>query len=38
VHAFADQLHAMMLWNEFAGRWLRHDDFVFPEPAATSRA
>jgi len=31
VHAFADQLHAVMFWNEFAGRWLRHDDFVLPE-------
>lgn len=31
VHEFADQLHAMMFWNEFAGRWLRYDDFVFPE-------
>jgi hypothetical protein len=31
VHEFADQLHAMMVWNEFAGRWLRYDDFVFPE-------
>jgi hypothetical protein len=26
-----DQLHAMMFWSEFAGRWLRYDDFVFPE-------
>ena len=22
---------AVMFWNEFAGRWLRHDDFVLPE-------
>jgi hypothetical protein len=20
-----------LFWNEFAGRWLRYDDFVFPE-------
>jgi len=31
VHEFADQLHAMMFWNEFAGRWLRDDDFAYPE-------
>jgi hypothetical protein len=31
VHEFADQLQAMMFWNEFAGRWLRYGDFVLPE-------
>ena len=21
----------MMVWNEFDGRWLHHDDFVYPQ-------
>lgn len=34
VYEFANQLDAMMVWNEFAGRWLHLNDFVYPDKPA----
>jgi hypothetical protein len=34
IYEFANQLDAMMFWNEFEGRWLRLQNFVYPEKSA----
>jgi len=31
VHEFGQQLDAMMFWDRFKGRWLRGEEFSFPE-------
>jgi hypothetical protein len=31
VHEFGQQLDAMMFWDRFQGRWLRGDEFFYPE-------
>jgi hypothetical protein len=32
VYEFARQIDAMMFWDKFAGRWMRHSDFFYPDP------
>lgn len=34
VHEFQWQINAMMVWSEFAGRWLLGTEFSFPERRA----
>jgi hypothetical protein len=31
VHEFGQQLDAMMYWGRFKGRWLRGEEFSYPE-------
>jgi hypothetical protein len=31
VYEFARQIDAMMFWNRFNGRWIRHNDFFYPD-------
>jgi hypothetical protein len=31
VYEFGEQLDAMMVWNRFEGRWLRGEEFSYPE-------
>lgn len=31
VYEFALQLHAIQFWDRFDGRWLRHNEFMFPD-------
>jgi hypothetical protein len=31
VYEFARQLDAMMFWDKFEGRWMRHNDFFYPD-------
>ena len=31
VYEFAQQLDAMMVWDRFQGRWMKGDEFFFPE-------
>jgi hypothetical protein len=31
VYEFGQQLDAMMMWNRFEGRWLRGEEFSYPE-------
>ncbi len=31
VYEFAVQLDAIMFWDEFNGRWLRGEEFIYPE-------
>jgi hypothetical protein len=26
------QVDAIMFWDKFRGRWMRHDDFFYPDP------
>jgi hypothetical protein len=31
VYEFARQIDAMMFWDRFEGRWMRHADFFYPD-------
>ena len=31
VYEFARQVHAIMFMDQFEGRWLRHNDFFYPD-------
>jgi hypothetical protein len=31
VYEFALQLHAIQFWDRFDGKWLRHNEFMFPD-------
>ena len=31
VHEFTWQMDAILFWNRFQGRWLRGDEFHYPE-------
>jgi hypothetical protein len=31
VHEFGQQIDAMMFWARFNGRWLRGEEFSYPE-------
>jgi hypothetical protein len=31
VYEFARQVDAIMFWDKFDGRWLRHNDFFYPD-------
>lgn len=31
VYEFARQVDAIMVWDRFEGRWLRHNDFLYPD-------
>jgi hypothetical protein len=37
VHQFAQQLDAMMFWDRFKGRWMRGEEFFFPERPANMK-
>jgi hypothetical protein len=32
VYEFALQLHAIQFWIRFEGRWMRHNEFMYPDP------
>jgi hypothetical protein len=32
VYEFARQVDAIMFWDTFQGRWMRHGDFFYPDP------
>jgi hypothetical protein len=32
VYEFARQVDAIMFWDKFRGRWMRHGDFFYPDP------
>jgi hypothetical protein len=32
VYEFTRQVDAIMFWNNFQGRWMRHGDFFYPDP------
>jgi hypothetical protein len=31
VYEFARQVDAIIFWDRFEGRWMRHDDFFYPD-------
>jgi hypothetical protein len=31
VYEFARQVDAMVFWDQFGGRWMRHNDFFYPD-------